>query len=68
MLDDELAARGVRCVAINPGGVRTDMRRAAYPAEDPATVPHPRSVVEPFVAIAAGARAGGVVEAREWNR
>ncbi len=68
MLEDELAARGVRCVAINPGGVRTDMRRAAYPAEEPATVPHPRSVVEPFVAIAAGARAGGVVEAREWNR
>ena len=68
MLDDELTVRGVHCVAINPGGVRTDMRRAAYPAEDPATVPHPRSVVEAFVAIAAGARAGGVVEAREWNR
>jgi len=68
MLEDELAGRGVHCVAINPGGVRTDMRRAAYPAEDPATVPHPESVVEPFVAIAAGARASGVVEAREWNR
>jgi len=66
MLADELAGRGVRCVAINPGGTRTDMRRAAYPAEDPATVPHPRAVVEPFVAIAAGAPAAGVVEARQW--
>jgi NAD(P)-dependent dehydrogenase (short-subunit alcohol dehydrogenase family) len=66
MLADELAARGVRCVAINPGGVRTEMRSAAYPSEDPATVPHPRSVVEPFIAVAAGARADGVIEAREW--
>jgi NAD(P)-dependent dehydrogenase (short-subunit alcohol dehydrogenase family) len=67
MLEDELAARRVRCVAINPGGVRTEMRRAAYPAEDPATVPHPRTVVEPFLAIAAGAPASGVVEARAWT-
>ena len=67
MLADELAVRGVRCVAINPGGVRTEMRRAAYPGEDPATVPHPRSVVEPFIAIAAGHGAAGVVEARDWT-
>lgn len=67
MLGDELAARGVRAVAINPGGVRTEMRRAAYPSEDPATVPHPRTIVEPFIAIAAGAPAGGVVEARQWG-
>lgn len=68
MLADELAPRRVRCVAINPGGVRTDMRRAAYPDEDPATVPHPRSVSEAFVAIAAGAPATGLVEARTWTR
>jgi NAD(P)-dependent dehydrogenase (short-subunit alcohol dehydrogenase family) len=68
MLADELAGRGVRCVAINPGGVRTDMRRAAYPSEDPATVAHPRTVAEPFVAIAAGADAHGIVEARAWSR
>lgn len=69
MLAAELAERGVRCVAINPGGLRTEMRRAAYPSEDPATVPHPRTVVEPFVAIAAGAQTGaGVVEARNWTR
>jgi NAD(P)-dependent dehydrogenase (short-subunit alcohol dehydrogenase family) len=68
MLGQELAGRGVRCVAINPGPLRTDMRRTAYPAEDPATVPHARSVVGPFVAIAAGAEAEGFVEAREWTQ
>jgi NAD(P)-dependent dehydrogenase (short-subunit alcohol dehydrogenase family) len=67
MLADEFAACGVRCVAINPGGVRTQMRSAAYPAEDPASVPHPRSVAEPFIAIAAGAPAHGIIEAREWD-
>lgn len=68
MLGEELAPRGVRCVAINPGPVRTDMRRAAYPDEDPATVRHPRSIVEPFVAIAAGASTDGIVEAAEWTQ
>ena len=68
MLSDELASRGIRCVAINPGPVRTDMRRAAYPDEDPATVRHPRHIVEPFVAIAGGVRADGIVEAAEWTQ
>ena len=67
MLGEELRGRGVRCVAINPGGMRTDMRRAAYPSEDPGTVPQPTTVVEAFLAIAAGAPADGVVEARTWT-
>lgn len=67
MLREELADRAIRCVAVNPGGTRTAMRAAAYPDEDPATVPHPRSVVPPFVAIAAGADPGWHVEAREWT-
>ncbi len=68
MLAEDLAERRVRCVAINPGPVRTEMRHAAYPDEDPATVRHPRSIVEPFVAIAAGAPVEGVLEASEWTR
>ena len=68
MLADDLRGRGVRCVAINPGPVRTEMRHAAYPQEDPATVRHPRSIIEPFVAIAAGAPVEGIVEASEWTR
>lgn len=67
MLREELAPQGIRCVAVNPGGIRTRMRAAAYPGEDPATLPHPSSVVEPFIAIAAGADPGPRVEAREWS-
>ena len=67
MLRDELADREIRCVAINPGGARTAMRAAAYPDEDPATVPHPSSRVAPFIAIAAGADPGPHVEAAEWT-
>jgi len=67
MLSDELRADGVRCIAINPGAVRTEMRRAAYPLEDPATLPAADSVVPAFLAIARGAPTSGVVEARTWT-
>jgi NAD(P)-dependent dehydrogenase (short-subunit alcohol dehydrogenase family) len=67
MLRSELAPRGLRCVAVNPGPARTAMRAAAYPDEDPATVPHPSSLAEPFIAIAAGADPGPHVEAAEWR-
>jgi NAD(P)-dependent dehydrogenase (short-subunit alcohol dehydrogenase family) len=67
MLRRELRERAIRCVAINPGPARTGMRAAAYPAEDPATVPHPRALVAPFVAVAAGADPGAHVEAGEWR-
>ncbi len=43
------------------------MRAAAYPAEDPATVPHPSSVVEVFLAIAEGADPGPRVDAAQWG-
>ncbi len=66
MLREELAPRAIRCVAVNPGGLRTAMRAAAYPGEDPATLPRPESVVPVFVAIAEGADPGPHVEAREW--
>jgi NAD(P)-dependent dehydrogenase (short-subunit alcohol dehydrogenase family) len=66
MLRAELAERRVRCVAINPGPARTAMRAAAYPDEDPATVPHPSALTEPFVAVAAGADPGPHVEAAGW--
>ena len=41
-LADEVAQTGrVRVNALNPGATRTAMRAAAYPAEDPATLPTP---------------------------
>jgi NAD(P)-dependent dehydrogenase (short-subunit alcohol dehydrogenase family) len=67
MLREELADRAVRCVGINPGGTRTAMRAAAHPEEDPATVPHPSSRVEPVIAVLAGADPGPRVEAAEWT-
>jgi NAD(P)-dependent dehydrogenase (short-subunit alcohol dehydrogenase family) len=67
MLREELADRGIRCVAINPGGTRTAMRAAAYPHEDPATVPHPSSRAAPFIAVLAGEDPGPFVEAAEWT-
>ena len=67
MFRDELAERGIRCVAINPGGVRSDMRAAAYPDEDPGELPHPSERAEPFVAVAAGADPGWFIEAKDWR-
>jgi NAD(P)-dependent dehydrogenase (short-subunit alcohol dehydrogenase family) len=67
MLRDELADREIRCVSINPGGTRTAMRAAAYPGEDPATVPHPSSRVAPFLAVLAGEDPGPFVEAAQWT-
>jgi NAD(P)-dependent dehydrogenase (short-subunit alcohol dehydrogenase family) len=67
MLRDELADRGIRCVAINPGPLRTAMRAAAYPQEDPATVPSPSAAVPPFLAVAEGADPGPRVDATDWR-
>ncbi|HEX4153467.1 MAG TPA: YciK family oxidoreductase [Steroidobacteraceae bacterium] len=39
----------IRFNSINPGRMRTPMRAAAYPAEDPSTVPAPDSVTAPFL-------------------
>lgn len=40
------------CVSINPGGTATDMRAAAYPDEDPATLPTSTEVAQTFVLLA----------------
>ncbi len=37
ILADELKERGIRVNAVDPGGMRTEMRAAAYPEEDPMT-------------------------------
>ncbi len=41
--------KNIRVNSINPGRMRTPMRSAAYPAEDPNTVPTPASVTGPFL-------------------
>ena len=46
VLADELAnTSSIKVNSINPGGTRTKMRAAAYPAEDPDSVPTPESLL-----------------------
>jgi NAD(P)-dependent dehydrogenase (short-subunit alcohol dehydrogenase family) len=50
MLSEELeGAPGIRVNSINPGRMRTPMRAAAYPGEDPNTVPMPTAVTGSFL-------------------
>jgi NAD(P)-dependent dehydrogenase (short-subunit alcohol dehydrogenase family) len=50
MLSQELEGEpNIRVNSINPGRMRTPMRAAAYPAEDPNTLPTPASVTGPFL-------------------
>jgi len=50
MWAQELAGEAnIRVNSVNPGRMRTAMRAAAYPGEDPATLPTPSSVTGPFL-------------------
>ncbi len=41
----------IRVNALNPGRARTEMRRQAYPAEDPQTLPIAQSLTGPYLAL-----------------
>ena len=50
VLADELAnTSSIKVNSINPGGTRTRMRASAYPAEDPASVPTPESLMSVYL-------------------
>jgi NAD(P)-dependent dehydrogenase (short-subunit alcohol dehydrogenase family) len=60
MLSQELDGEpNIRVNSVNPGRMRTAMRAAAYPAEDPNTVPTPASVSGTFLYLLS-ARARGI--------
>ena len=48
----------IRVNTLNPGRVRTMMRRTAYPAEDINTLPLPQSVTGPYIALLGPATRG----------
>jgi NAD(P)-dependent dehydrogenase (short-subunit alcohol dehydrogenase family) len=65
---DELRQEGIRVNAVNPGGTRTQMRAAAYPYEDPKTLPTPEDIAPVFVWLARADTqiSGKSLEARDW--
>jgi NAD(P)-dependent dehydrogenase (short-subunit alcohol dehydrogenase family) len=70
VLADELRERGIRVNTVNPGGTRTAMRAAAYPGEDPRTLPSPDDVTPLFVYLASDESTGvtgRAFDARGWT-
>ena len=71
MLADEIKNSAVRVNAVNPAATRTEMRAAAYPDEDPLTLPRPEEIVEIFLYLASEASSaitGRSLDARDWVR
>lgn len=58
MLAGELAADGIRSNAVDPGGMRTEMRAEAYPEEEANSLPTPYEITDVFVYLASDAAAG----------
>lgn len=52
LMAGELEETGVRVNIVDPGSMRTEMRAAAYPDEDPQTLPEPNEVTDVFVYLA----------------
>ncbi|MDH3643155.1 MAG: YciK family oxidoreductase, partial [Gammaproteobacteria bacterium] len=70
LADEHEHAGIVRINSVNPGATRTAMRAAAYPAEDPLTVPIPEAKMDILLYLMADASAGmtgQALDAREWS-
>lgn len=52
ILAAELEERGIRTNAVDPGGMRTEMRASAYPEEDPSTRITPEENTDVFLYLA----------------
>lgn len=69
VLADEVQSLGIRVNSVNPAATRTRMRAAAYPAEDPMTLPAAESITPIFVYLASAeslAVTGQALSARDW--
>jgi NAD(P)-dependent dehydrogenase (short-subunit alcohol dehydrogenase family) len=70
VLADEVKARGVRVNSVNPAATRTAMRAAAYPQEDPSTLPTAQSILPIFIYLASDQSrriTGQALNARDWT-
>jgi NAD(P)-dependent dehydrogenase (short-subunit alcohol dehydrogenase family) len=66
VLSQELeGTSAVRVNLIDPGKVRTSMRRQAYPSEAPESLPTPESLTAPYLALLGGASRG--ITGRRFN-
>lgn len=71
MMAGELEEDGIRSNAVDPGKMRTEMRAAAYPDEDPTTLPTPDEVTDVFLYLVSNASRGVTGErfrAQEFER
>jgi NAD(P)-dependent dehydrogenase (short-subunit alcohol dehydrogenase family) len=69
VLADELRPAGVRVNTVNPGATRTAMRAAAYPQEDPLSLPTPEEIAEVFLYLASDESkdvSGRALDARDF--
>lgn len=69
VMAEELKEEGIRVNAVNPDGTRTAMRAAAYPEEDPLSLPAPDEITGAFVYLASDESrdvTGKSFNARDW--
>lgn len=67
---DEVEVTPIRAALLNPGPMRTRMRAAAFPGEDPQTLPHPDELVPLLLELADGHRVPPktTVSFPDWSR
>jgi NAD(P)-dependent dehydrogenase (short-subunit alcohol dehydrogenase family) len=59
VLSQELSGiTSIRVNTLNPGATRTKMRRQAYPAEDPESLPAPEAITHAYLALLGPASRG----------
>ncbi len=70
VLADEVKASGIRVNSVNPAPTRTAMRAAAFPQEDPSTLPTAESILPIFIYLASDQSrriTGQALNARDWR-
>lgn len=74
LADETENAGNIRVYSVNPGGTRTRMRAAAYPGEDPQTLPTAEDHMSLYVHLMEGPKpgkslpaTGAQIEARDWH-